>query len=139
MWNNQRAAEGLLEGNVSDANFERIWARHSALAQHCSKAKIARHMNTPVVATDIVEMIERYGEWRENETRAEIRLQSFTSDERTAIIKRTAWQPGHEKLQYWGFSYGTNRLTCCDEHLLTSSERYRDRSHFRNLVPQPRP
>lgn len=65
-------------------------------------------MATASVARDIVEIFERHGEWREKEA---LRLLSkdggITTEERQAIVERTKHQPDNEKVQYWGFSYGS--------------------------------
>jgi pimeloyl-ACP methyl ester carboxylesterase len=95
-----------------------MWARSKAIAAGCSSSdEIAKPMNTPPVVRDMVEIIERHGEWREKEAkrllvdkkppsldlRAEHR-DLYTSE---AIAERTRWLQGEETLHYWGFSYGT--------------------------------
>ncbi|TKA78278.1 hypothetical protein B0A55_04752 [Friedmanniomyces simplex] len=100
---------------TSDTSFDNLWASKRAVAEGCSKKTaeegIAKHMSTATVARDIVEIFERHGEWREQEA---TRLLSSMSPEnvlaeqdRDIIISRTAWIKDAEKLQYWGFSYGS--------------------------------
>jgi pimeloyl-ACP methyl ester carboxylesterase len=74
-------------------------------------------MNTPVVVADMVEIIERHAEWRSQEATkwlATTEGQAITSNKasthaysREAVLERTQWRKGEEKLNYWGFSYGT--------------------------------
>ena len=109
-WDLQRQAEGLLGGPGSDAIFETVWARYDALGQQCARGgnrtKIARHMNTPTVVMDMLDMLERHGEWREDTAKSLLRGQNSTSEVRDIILERTRWHPGGEKIQSWGFSYG---------------------------------
>ncbi len=64
-------------------------------------------MNTTPTIADIVEIIERHGEWREREVAALIPKTSGLSQSEEAVVKASAWNKGQEKLQYWGYSYGT--------------------------------
>ncbi|KAF2814581.1 uncharacterized protein BDZ99DRAFT_434284 [Mytilinidion resinicola] len=115
-WITQADAEGML--GSSDVSFNWNWRRARALAEGCSKelAKplygnepLGEHVNTAPVARDMVEIIERHAEWREAEGEKEQdeldRNTGFDPDQ--PIIVRTKWNQGIEKLQYWGFSYGT--------------------------------
>ena len=67
---------------------------------------VGQYVGTAYVARDMVEIVERYGEWRANEAKELLQdtLDITTVD---AILRRTAWQKNNEKIQYWGFSYGT--------------------------------
>lgn len=82
-----------------------------ALAATCSgegAPKLGRFMNTTPTIADIVEIIERHGEWREREVATLIPKTSGLSDsEKEAVVKASRWDKGQEKLQYWGYSYGT--------------------------------
>ncbi|CZR55452.1 uncharacterized protein PAC_05340 [Phialocephala subalpina] len=96
-----------------------IWARAKALDSGCSEhaSDIIHHMNTPVVVADMVEIIERHGEWRSKQ--AEMLVETPSWKQSTAelhcdhpfssksILEKTKWRKGEEKLLYWGFSYGT--------------------------------
>lgn len=115
VWTLQSEAEGLL--GSSDGSLRLGWRRARALADGCSsrndsddgKPSILEHVNTTPVSADMVEIIERHGQWRELQG---IKAQkAFNKAHRCHknedIILRTKWQRGMEKLQYWGFSYGT--------------------------------
>lgn len=79
-------------------------------------------MNTSPVVADMIEVIEQHGKWREQEAvrliaserskkyifpGKEDGIASPTPGETEAIIERTKWLRGEEKLRYWGLSYGT--------------------------------
>lgn len=107
----QKEAEGML--GSSELAFDTFWARATAVGTSCSQdadskskgeAWIGEHMNTPPVVADMVELIERLGEWREKE--ADTLLRSRTVPDDKAIL-RTRWKKGQEKLLYWGISYGS--------------------------------
>jgi len=99
--------------DTSDVAFDNLWASTIAASGSASglatERGIGRHMSTAPVARDIIEIAERYGEWREQDAGRIIENlpQSVSSEQKIAIAKRTSYQPGHEKVQYWGFSYGT--------------------------------
>lgn len=115
----QQVGEGLVGSSES---FENSYARSNAVGIGCADRiglnvtggpGIGGFVTTANVVADMVEMIEQHGAWREAEA---IRLLSETSPERDlrrslakadAILEKTRWQKGSEKLLYWGFSYGT--------------------------------
>jgi pimeloyl-ACP methyl ester carboxylesterase len=116
VWRYQEQANGI--DHTSDISLSLAWARWKALMETCAKGnEIAKHMNTVVVVRDMVEIIERHAEWRNKE--AEFWLASKEGKSTTygkvngdlyswdAVFDRTKWRKGDEKLQYWGFSYGT--------------------------------
>lgn len=90
---------------------EQAWGRAMALGATCTRKdgpKMGRFMNTTPTVTDIVAIIERPGEWRENMANAIIASKlTLPEVQRQAIHKATRWKQGAELLQYWGFSYGT--------------------------------
>ncbi|KAK4540432.1 hypothetical protein LTR36_009178 [Oleoguttula mirabilis] len=103
-------AYGMIDS--SDTSFDNLWAGKRAVAEGCSKRAaeegIGKHMSTAPVARDIVEIFERHGEWREKEGQRLLRsMFKAPSDEKEAIVTRTAYRPGKEMVQYWGISYGT--------------------------------
>lgn len=133
-WDRDVTAEGTMTS--SDVAFATKWARYTALGGSCTarmknfgddEDNILEHISTPNVVGDMVAIVEALGEWREKEA---LRLldtsdgeeyptgpvtapQKFlrgpvqSSAEKAAAIERTKWKKGEEKLQYWGFSYGT--------------------------------
>ncbi|KZF21501.1 hypothetical protein L228DRAFT_248214 [Xylona heveae TC161] len=120
VWQTQLEAEGIIGESKDLSNV--LWTRAKALGEGCSRSmingedgNIKNFMNTSPVVRDMVEIIERHGEWRETEarhylansgTRLSLKDQSMASS-REAILERTRWRKGEEKLLYWGFSYGT--------------------------------
>lgn len=62
-------------------------------------------MNTSSVAADMVEVIERHGQWREKQAIASMGKSS--RNYANTVRGRTKWQIGEEKLLYRGLSYGT--------------------------------
>lgn len=59
----QAEANGI--DSSSSAAVSNLWARSKALAAGCSEDnEILKHMNTAPVVADMVEIIERHGEWR---------------------------------------------------------------------------
>lgn len=115
-WELQVEAEGIL-GSSSDS-LARNWQRTLALNLGCSSEEMVAHpegdsmlsyLNTPLVAQDMLTIIERHGEWRGKQGQAAQQRHNkcHGADEESAIVKRTEWQQGQEKLLYWGRSYGT--------------------------------
>jgi pimeloyl-ACP methyl ester carboxylesterase len=116
VWRYQEDAGGI--DHTSDISLSLAWARWKALMETCAKGnEIAKHMNTVLVVRDMVEIIDRHAEWRNKQ--AELWLASKEGKSATsgkengdlysweAVLDRTKWYKGDEKLQYWGFSYGT--------------------------------
>ncbi|KAJ5108463.1 hypothetical protein N7456_005138 [Penicillium angulare] len=115
-WELQVEAEGML-GSSPDA-LKRIWQRTQALNLGCSvyemnaayeNDSMMAYVNTPLVARDMLTIVERHGEWRENEGgKAQQAFdESNGYDHTRAIVKRTVWRRNQEVLLYWGRSYGT--------------------------------
>jgi pimeloyl-ACP methyl ester carboxylesterase len=114
IWKYQQESDGI----GSSTAISKMWARSKAVTSECSQSGgIAHHMNTPVVVADMVEIIEKHAEWRSKE--AESWLASTEGQSvavglgkdhpysKETILERTRWRKGEEKIQYWGFSYGT--------------------------------
>ncbi|PWY90521.1 proteinase [Aspergillus sclerotioniger CBS 115572] len=113
-WTLQSDAEGLL--GSSERAFDTRWARFEAYGMSCSQLGaedsegeewIGPFMNTSPVVADMVELIERHGEWRERETERLLSTIIDASLNFEAIRMQNRWNKGQEKLLYWGFSYGT--------------------------------
>lgn len=111
LWLLDRPGYGELYESNTTFNLE--WARTEALGKSCTAQRgnddIVEYVNTAQVVEDMVEIIERHGEWRQREAE---RMDGYpegllTVDEALSISNRTRWHRGAERLQYWGFSYGT--------------------------------
>ncbi|KAL4885726.1 TAP-like protein-domain-containing protein [Aspergillus karnatakaensis] len=116
-WELQAEADGIL-GSSTDS-LMRNWQRAVALNTGCSQAlstpsgsgeeALGEHINTPPVARDVLEIVERHGEWREKQG-LDAQLsddEMYGYDPQQPLVERTKWKRGQEKLQYWGRSYGT--------------------------------
>ena len=116
-WELQAEADGML-GSSRDS-LKRNWQRTRALNVGCARSlstppkvgaeALGEHINTPPVARDMLEIVERHAQWRERQGRVEQRRsdQRHGHDTAQSIVQRTQWRRGGEKLQYWGRSYGT--------------------------------
>jgi pimeloyl-ACP methyl ester carboxylesterase len=113
VWSVQGEAEGL---PLTNESYAKAWGRSAALAKGCSSRRaskadgvneIGRYMTTPTVVEDMVAIIEALGQWREEQAKKLIKEKQYAKGEAESILNRTRWMKGKEKLQYWGFSYGT--------------------------------
>lgn len=96
--------EGVL--GSSDASLGRLWSMSRARSQSCSLppkegADIKRYLSTAYVATDMLEIVEAHGAWREREAKKLLRYPL------KALGPALRYKKGREKIQYWGFSYGS--------------------------------
>ncbi|KAJ5929275.1 TAP-like protein-domain-containing protein, partial [Penicillium verhagenii] len=114
LWGLQMEAHGVL--GSAPGVFDTLWARSKAFGNSCTQHElgesnetewIGRFMNTPPVIADMVELIERLGEWRETETRNYLDTVTDKSATTAALIKQNRWKKGEETISYWGFSYGS--------------------------------
>ena len=100
--------------------FGNVWSRGISHGQTCASScgpgqlnkvnedeHVGQYVSTANVVRDMVEIIERHGEWREKRAKALLSRSCRPKDAVSAVLKRTAWQRGEEQLQYWGFSYGS--------------------------------
>lgn len=108
---------GTLEGNL-----EEMWTKQMALAKGCfantklnpEGDKIVDFMTTEVVVRDMVEILEKHGQWREAEltksaitSRADQAVLSVGQTDIESLLEERRYHKDNEPLQYWGFSYGT--------------------------------
>ncbi|MCJ1437848.1 hypothetical protein MMC27_007235 [Xylographa pallens] len=117
-WISQNNAIGF---SLEDEDvFRNVYSRGRLLGQTCANTDGANNINrvngaehlgqyvsTANVVRDMVEIIERHGEWREKQAKALLSHSCSRPKDVDAILERTAWQKGEEQLQFWGFSYGT--------------------------------
>ena len=118
--------QSITENNLSSSNsaFREKWAKWKAFGRTCTqKAKdqgesIAYHMNTTPLVLDLLEIIERHGQWREKEAQRLVlgstskytlfkRLRNPLGPSQRDALARNKWQRGKEKIMFWGLSYGT--------------------------------
>ncbi|KAK6003422.1 hypothetical protein QM012_009193 [Aureobasidium pullulans] len=96
--------------SASDVAFGRMWAMSKAKGESCAvttqEADIKQFATTAYVARDILEIIEKHGEWRGKEATRLSKTQ-FQELGDGHDQDRMSYRPGQERLQYWGFSYGT--------------------------------
>jgi pimeloyl-ACP methyl ester carboxylesterase len=106
-WQLRLGEQGLL--GVSDASLGRLWSMSRADGGSCTLPPedggpdIKKYVTTASVASDMVSLVEAHGEWREREARKE--LQAL--DTQAIVPQALQHKSGKEKIQYWGFSYGT--------------------------------
>ncbi|KAJ9648310.1 hypothetical protein H2199_001164 [Coniosporium tulheliwenetii] len=110
--------EGVL--GSSDAALGRKHSMNNALGLSCAASAEGNHdikyfMSTASVARDMLELTERYGEWRNSELSNSIFKEEIETPNGIAFYcatfkswnRQTQYDPSKEKIQYWGFSYGT--------------------------------
>jgi pimeloyl-ACP methyl ester carboxylesterase len=117
-WQQRVQEEGWFES--SDAALGRLWSMSTAKGVACARNStfdgddIKKYVSTASAARDMLELVEKHGEWREREAKA---LQQNSR----SLLARTIWSstaqakvpdtlrylPGEEKIQYYGVSYGS--------------------------------
>ncbi|KAK3069936.1 hypothetical protein LTR53_011348 [Teratosphaeriaceae sp. CCFEE 6253] len=117
-WQVRTMEEGVME--ASDAAFGRLWSMAIARSGSCSlplpdgEPDMRKYVTTASVARDMLEIVERHGEWREEEvkrllagkhcSRGQLNRHATSA---AAVPESLVYKPGEEMIQYWGFSYGT--------------------------------
>ena len=115
-WARDSAAEGIV--GSSDVSFHTLWARMQAVGKGCPHKvvndrgdgdKLALHSNTTPQIADMVKIIELHGQWREREARRQLNgaVGPHSEIEILEVRERTRWRENEERLNFWGFSYGT--------------------------------
>jgi pimeloyl-ACP methyl ester carboxylesterase len=98
-WNMEMEVDSVIGSSLHA--FDHAWARSQALALSCAytsnATSIAHQMSTVEVAQDLVQILDNLGKWRTLQ-------HGYIS---TDLSQSPMMDPGLEKLQYWGFSYGT--------------------------------
>jgi len=104
----------------SDAALGRVWSMSLAKGQSCSNwsghddDEIKQYVSTASVARDMLELVEKHGVWREREAQRLLHGECSTlrrlvprSMQRIKVPVALQYQPGEEKIQYYGLSYGS--------------------------------
>jgi len=103
-WRIRAMEEGTL--NSSNAALGRLWSMSHALGSTCADVgdeSIQRYLTTASVARDMLEIVEAHGRWREREAQSLL----TTADLDSRQYQHLRHTPDTEKIQYWGFSYGS--------------------------------
>lgn len=117
-WQQRVQEEGWFES--SDAALGRLWSMSTAKGVACSNASrfdgddIKKYVSTASAARDMLELVEKHGEWREREAKA-LQQGSYSPLARVTssfvaqpeIPYALRYRPGEEKIQYYGVSYGS--------------------------------
>ncbi|KAI9684587.1 MAG: hypothetical protein M1822_005675 [Bathelium mastoideum] len=111
-WALRLGGEGII--NSSDAALGRLWSMTHAEGASCAANRkehdIKIYGSTASVARDMLEIVERHGQWRDLEVRKELHQTSCripVSQDLPSHVQNLRYRPNEEKLLYWGFSYGT--------------------------------
>ncbi|KAH7060858.1 TAP-like protein-domain-containing protein, partial [Macrophomina phaseolina] len=112
-WNLRLDSQGIL--GSSDAVLGRRWAMVNALGASCADlaedGDVKHYVTTASVARDMLELAELFGQYREAQTWRILTENAIQKCEKhgvcTSMQLPEIYVPGTEKLQYWGFSYGT--------------------------------
>jgi len=105
IWSTKLAQEGTLTS--SEAALSHQWAMMQSVGRSCAKADsddIKRYVSTAFVAADLLALTEAHGTWREREA---ARLISARTVALRFMPQTLRHRVGEEKIQYYGFSYGT--------------------------------
>ena len=138
LWDIQQHENGL--PGSSDKAFEKRWAREKALGEGCSQRfavnedggdGLGFYMNTAPNVADMIEIVERHGQWREKYAMnwpssfkgvlATLGKASADIYSAKAILERTRWRAAEERLLFYGYSYGTvlgSTLAAMQPHLI---------------------
>ena len=97
--------------SASDAALGRLWSMDAARWQSCSlpvdegESDIKKYVSTASVARDMLEIVERHGEWREKEARRILENPHCESLEYgrspSDILQSLEHEKGGEKINYW--------------------------------------
>ena len=117
-WQQRVQEEGWFES--SDAALGRLWSMSTAKGQACSEYSdydgddIKQYVSTASVARDMLELVEKHGQWREREARKLLlggcshwRHLMTRSTQHVEVPLTLQYRPGEEKIQYYGLSYGS--------------------------------
>lgn len=78
------------------------WATAEAMGASCQREgdenDMARYANTAQTASDMLEFVERHGEWRKKTVSVIMDKDAVPAAEQKAIVERTSWKKGEEKI-----------------------------------------
>jgi len=104
--------EGWFES--SNAAEGRLWSMSAAKGMNCDfepkdgSEDIKKYVTTISAARDMLEIVEAHGQWREAEALRLLRIQNNMKPKRSIVVPEDIkHKAGKEKLQYWGYSYGS--------------------------------
>jgi len=119
-WQLRVMEEGVL--GASDATFGRLWSMAKARAGSCSLPlgegkDVKPYVTTAHTARDMLELVEKHGQWRENHalamlsSRQGVRHRSVSwphaAADRSMLPEALKYEPNKERIMYNGGSYGT--------------------------------
>jgi pimeloyl-ACP methyl ester carboxylesterase len=117
-WQQRVQEEGWFES--SDAALGRLWSMSTAKGVACAGNSsydgddIKKYVSTASAARDMLELVEKHGEWREREAKSLLQKSRSllaraipSSLEQPKIPDAVRYRPGEEKIQYYGVSYGS--------------------------------
>jgi pimeloyl-ACP methyl ester carboxylesterase len=118
-WQLRVMEEGVL--GASDATFGRLWSMAKARAGSCSLPlgegkDIKPYVTTAHTARDMLELIEKHGQWRESQALAMLSSRQgnchhsagrSNAIDRSLFPEALKYEPDNERLMYNGGSYGT--------------------------------
>jgi hypothetical protein len=109
-WAIRTNEQGLF--SASDAALGRLWSMDAARWQSCSlpveegEVDIKKYVSTASVARDMLEIVERHGEWREKEARRILESPEHCSSSlhgrsQVDVPESLKHKHGKEKINYW--------------------------------------
>ena len=108
LWTLRTAEQGVF--SASDAALGRLWSMTLARGQSCSlpladgELDIKKYVSTSSAARDMLEIVERHGEWREKEAKRVLEEESpcngFTIGS-PDVPEALKYEAGKEKINYW--------------------------------------
>lgn len=111
-WNLRVLEEGWMES--SNAALGRLWSMAEAKGMNCDyrpkdgTQDVKKYVSTISAARDMLEIVEAHGQWREAEAMKLLKMKNNMKSRRAVEVPGALkHKAGKEKIQYWGFSYGT--------------------------------
>ena len=106
IWSLRMAEQGVF--SASDAALGRIWSMSLATGQSCSLPRangdedFKQYVSTASVARDMLEVVERHGEWREREAKRLLQAEGPCHGAgKPGVPETLMYKAGKEKINYW--------------------------------------